>query len=251
MNQLKILSLNGVSRTFDYNADGRQKQGYSVPCNCEIDGAVRTAEITSFSPKMRDRIFVGAVFIHGKDTDITAEENQQYGLKIKLKAVKQEQGGQGGGSSGYQGKGNYTPKKYVTPEKFKEILVWCKQQAVELFPDHAVEAFDKILGCYTVIVDISHASTPQSTPQQPMDQSNAKPALTRDLFDAAVTLIKTKNPDVQVEGYQSLWTKVLANKPLISEDLFREIHMNFVLCAGYDPMKNVGTQHFSDDDISF
>jgi hypothetical protein len=246
MNQLKILSLNGVSRTFDYTVQGNTKQGYSVPCNCDVDGIARTAELTSFSPKIRDKIFVGAVLINGKDADISSEESQQYGLKIKLKAVKQDNV-QHGQAHNPLPKGNFQPKKYITREQYSEVIDWCADKAKQAFPDKAVEAFDKILGVYSVLIDLApeDKTAPASSPP------NSPSALTRDSFDAAVTVIKSKTPEVQVDAYKTLWKKVMNNKASISEELFKEIHLNFVLCAGYDPFKNVSTQNFSCDDIPF
>jgi len=56
---------------------------------------------------------------------------------------------------GYKGGAKYPPRTYLSGKQFHGLCKWVKGIADELYPAQSVEAFDKIMGCASVLLDMS------------------------------------------------------------------------------------------------
>jgi hypothetical protein len=216
MNSIKINTIPD-QQPGNYNGVGKQSgKPYTLYQKAAITDELGFVTLKSMSKALPDLAHAGKTLIVGQDGIESIESKQtQYGMSVDVVFAK------AGGA--YGGKNNYTPKKYITKEKYAEVITWCAERAKEVFPDKAVEAFDKILGVYSVVVDIA--------PEQNVQGS----LLTRDTFDTAVTNILAKPTEIRRQGFDILWSKVRTEKPKISAELFNELHIAFVTVAGFDP----------------
>lgn len=158
---------------------------YAYDCKGYIDGTASDFfSVKTMSEPTANLLQAGGEF----DAEASTYKNETSYM------VKGAFAGSAGGWKG--GASKYTPRVYLSGKQFFDMMRWCKKIADELYPQASVQAFDKIAGCASVMLDLSKYAAPKQEAQpiraataadvQPATGADPHAGLTDEVPDAGI-----------------------------------------------------------------